>query len=196
MNALFITCFSVKLFIPRCHIMCSSLCLYLESCSPTGEDDTSDFCRCFVAGHILPDIFFNFLFPVEFGEWISSRIVLSASLPTLFPGESASCSFWGMVFLLDGSVLILIQPCFLGRQQAVPFGVWIFSISVAPSLSCKHSLCYFQVSGGPFAGSRISVAPSLSCKYSLFYFQVSGCAFAGPGIQFGDQDLNRTFAEL
>jgi hypothetical protein len=47
-------------------------------------------------------------------------------------------------------------------------------------------LCYFQVSGGAFAGSRISVAPSLSCKYSLFYFQVSGGAFAGLGIQFGD----------
>jgi hypothetical protein len=104
--------------------MCSSLCLYLQSCSPTGEDDTSDFCRCFVAGHILPDIFSNFVFHVDLGIWIFSRIVLSASLPTLFPGESASCSFWGMVFLLDGSVLILIQPCFLGSQQAVLFGVW------------------------------------------------------------------------
>jgi hypothetical protein len=69
-------------------------------------------------------------------------------------------------------------------------------ISVAPSLSCKYSLFYFQVSGGAFAGTRISVAPSLSCKYSLFYFQVSGGAFSGLGIQFGGEDLSRTFAEL
>ena len=40
------------------------------------------------------------------------------SYPTLFSGESASCSFWGME---DCSVRILIQPCFLGSQQAVPF---------------------------------------------------------------------------
>jgi hypothetical protein len=56
---------------------------------------------------------------------------------------------------------------------------------------------YYQVSGGVFACSRISVAPSLSCKHILFYFQVSGYAFTGLGIQFGgDQDLSRTFAEL
>ena len=163
---MFIICYSVKLFITQC----SSLCLYLESCSPTGEDDTSDFCRCFVAGHILPDIFSNFVFPVELGwgmdflsdcsvrilsnpvSWgVSKQFLLGYgfslglfrphSYPTLFPGESASCSFWGMDFL-------------------------------------------------------DLVAPSLSCKYSLCYFQVSGCAFAGPGILFGDQDLSRTFAEL
>ena len=149
------------------------LCLYLESCSPTGEDDTSDFCRCFVAGHILPDIFLNFVFPVEFGEWISSRIVLSASLPTLFPGESTSCSFLGYGF--------------------------------SPGLFCPHSYPTLFPGGSAscsFWGmdfldlSRISVAPSLSCKYSLFYFQVSGGAFAGLGIQFGVEDLSRTFAEL
>jgi hypothetical protein len=181
--------------------MCSSLCLYLESYSPTGEDDTSDFCRCFVAGHILPDIFFNFFFsrgvwgmdflsdcsvriPSNPVSWGVSKLFLlgygfSLGLfrphlyPTLFPGESASCSFLGYGF--------------------------------SPGLFCPHS--YPTMFSGESAScsfwgmdfldlSRISVAPSLSCKYSLFYFQVSGGAFAGLGIQFGVEDLSRTFAEL
>ena len=74
------------------------------------------------------------------GYGFSPGLFCPHSYPTMFPGESASCSFWGMDFL-D-----------LSR------------ISVAPSLSCKYSLFYFQVSGGAFAGTRISVAPSLSCK--------------------------------
>ena len=149
-------------------------------------------CRTYFVGHLLQFCFSRGVWGMDFLSDCSVRI----------PSNPVS---WGVnklflfgVWIFSRTVLsaFLSNPVSWGVSKPFLFGVWIFSISVAPSLSCKHSLCYFQVSGGAFAGSRISVAPSLSCKYSLFYFQVSGCAFAGPGIQFGDQDLSRTLAEL
>jgi hypothetical protein len=75
---------------------------------------------------LLPDIFCRtsssiLFFPWSLGNGFPLGLFCPHPFQPCFLGSQQAVPFWGMDFLPDCSVRILIQPCFLGSQQAVPF---------------------------------------------------------------------------